>query len=557
MAIAEDATGRPDLAMLERKLIEYAERPTKIGSFSAGSNVTGICTDVSAVAELLHAHGALAFFDFAGTGAYVAIDMSPPPRASGADASMDAIFLSPHKFIGGPGSSGLLVARRSLFSRASAPTCPGGGTVSYVWPHGHDYEEAIEAREDGGTPPILQAIRCGLAFKVKEMVGCSAIEQREQALGRAALEAWSAHPALLLMGSDRTAYFDYEKRVSIISFNILLPESFPRTEATRSYAARFGGRPMLHPHFVIQLLNDVYGIQGRSGCSCTGPYGHRLFGMADAPGGSTINPLSAALRSVVLGNGENAAKLGASHTSLTNFFSLTPSHAVPQSGWARVNFNYFIDDAEAKFVRDAVLQIATDGWRLLPLYQIDPRSGQFVHRSFKRLDTLRSLAELQFDDDRACRYRVPCQDVTPLAHQQVLADAAAIYENAAEAVLFGTSEGAFGAEVDYSPPASAELLECEWWCTPSAAAAQLRALGRDKGSPCSRICGQNAQQAARLVRSGRTSGTCLDTADVPEEQHVSRSSQPSDSLSEFSAERAKSLEEFEESEMAKIMRPRG
>lgn len=402
--------------------------------------------------------------------------------------------------------------------------------MSYVTPHGQDYEEAIEAREDGGTPPILQAIRCGLAFKVKEMVGCSAIEQREQALGKAALEAWSAHPALLLMGSDRTAYFDYEKRVSIISFNILLPESFPRTEATRSFAARFGGRLILHPHFVIQLLNDVYGIQGRSGCSCAGPYGHRLFGMADLPDGSTINPLSAAIRRVVLSrNGENVAK----------------------PGWARVNFNYFIDDAEAKFVRDAVLQIATDGWRLLPLYQINPRSGQFVHRSFERLDTLRSLAELDFDDS-SCIYRMPCQDVKPLAHQKVLADAAAIYENAAEAVLFGTSEGAFGAEVDYSPPASAELLECEWWCTPSVAAAQLRALGREKDSQCSRLCGQNAEQAARLVRSGRSSGECLYMADVPKERHSSRSR-----LSSFSSKRAKSLEEFEDSEMAKIMRPRG
>lgn len=389
--------------------------------------------------------------------------------------------------------------------------------MSYVTPDGQDYEEAIEAREDGGTPAILQAIRCGLAFKVKEMVGCSAIEQRERALGKAALEAWSAHPSMLLMGSDRTAYFDHEKRVSIISFNILVPESFPKTQATRSYMARFGGRLILHPHYIIQLLNDVYGIQGRSGCSCAGPYGHRLFGLADAG-----NPEAKTLRKVALASGENAAKLG----------------------WARVNFNYFVDDAEAKFVRDAVLQIATDGWRLLPIYQMNPRSGQFVHRSFERLDTLRSLAELQFDDN-ACRYRVPCQDVTPLDHKQVLADAAAIYESATEAVLFEVSERAFGAEGDYAPPASAALLECEWWCTPSVAASQLRARARENGSSCSRVIKQSAQQAATLVRNGRCkSGTCLDIAIAPKQ-------------GPGLLERTKSLNAMQESEMAKIMRPRG
>ena len=298
VAIDEDAAGRPDLAMLERELKKYEHRQTKIGSFSAGSNVTGICSDTTALTELLHAHGALAFFDFAGTGAYVKIDMNPPPSTQGADASMDAIFLSPHKFIGGPGSSGLLIARRSLFKN-EVPTCPGGGTVSYVSTEGQDYEEAIEAREDGGTPGILQAIKCGLAFKVKDYVGCDAIEQREQALGKAAIEAWSEHPSIHLMGSDRTGFFEYDKRVSIISFNISAPESFPKTSASKRFMRFSGGRLMLHPHFVIAVLNDMYGIQGRSGCSCTGPYGHRLFGLDD-PG----NPESLAIRKLALENGE-------------------------------------------------------------------------------------------------------------------------------------------------------------------------------------------------------------------------------------------------------------
>ena len=298
VAIDEDAAGRPDLAMLECELKKYEHRQTKIGSFSAGSNVTGICSDTTALTELLHAHGALAFFDFAGTGAYVKIDMNPSPSTQGADASMDAIFLSPHKFIGGPGSSGLLIARRSLFKN-EVPTCPGGGTVLYVSTEVQDYEEAIEAREDGGTPGILQAIKCGLAFKVKDYVGCDAIEQREQALGKVAIEAWSEHPSIHLMGSDRTGFFEYDKRVSIISFMISVPESFPKTSASKRFMRFSGGQLMLHPHFVIAVLNDMYGIQGRSGCSCTGPYFHRLFGWDNL-----TNPESMALRNLALENGE-------------------------------------------------------------------------------------------------------------------------------------------------------------------------------------------------------------------------------------------------------------
>jgi selenocysteine lyase/cysteine desulfurase len=507
VAIEEDEAGRPDMAMLQRELERYADRKTKIGSFSAGSNVTGICANTTALAEMLHAFGALAFFDFAGTGAYVDINMNPPPTTLGADASMDAIFLSPHKFIGGPGSSGLLVARRSLFTN-DVPTCPGGGTVSYVAPDGRDYEEAIEAREDGGTPAILQAIRCGLAFKVKEMVGSSAIEHREQALGKTALQAWAAHPSILLMGSDRTGFFEYENRVSIISFNVLAPEKFPKTPATMKFLACFGGRFILHPHFLISVLNDVYGIQGRSGCSCTGPYGHRLFKLADPS-----NPLSAAIRKLAIENGEHAAK----------------------PGWARVNFNYFIDDAEAKFIRDAVLQIASDAWRLLPLYQMSPQSGQFVHRTFDRFDALRSLAELQFDDD-ACRYRIPCQEVAPPDYGKVLSDAKIIYENATQAIL--TSEG-LTAEDDYSSPPSDALRASEWWCSPSLAAAQLR-----QAVPI----GVEAEPRRRLSLAENIMLT---------RHHSVESARDENPTHEGRVLSRHSMTQFQKSEIAKIMRPRG
>lgn len=509
VAIEEGADGRPDLEMLARELERYATRPLKIGSFSAGSNVTGIRADTTALAELLHAHGALAFFDFAGVGAYIKIDMKPPPSKPGADPSIDAMFLSPHKFIGGPGSSGLLVARRHLFSPPTAdeharPTCPGGGTVRYVSPAAVDYEqEAIEAREDAGTPGILQAIRCGIAFKVKEAVGCDRIEAAEQAHGRAALEAWRAHPQITLLGADRADYFDYERRVSIISFNIRAPEGIAPSRASAAFLHAFGGQPILHPHFVIQVLNDLYGIQGRSGCSCTGPYGHRLYGIA-APG----DECAATMRHLAAEHGEHAAKLG----------------------WARVNFNYFIDEAEAQFVRDAVLQIATHGWRLLPYYQIDPKSGQFTHRSFERHDALRSLAELEFVRD-GCTFRVPCQDTAPLDHAKVLEEAEVIYKSAAKTVV-GWADGntAPRSMSDFTAPPSDELLTAVWWCMPNDAATLLRA--------------QVGRVSTKTVRYATEIKGALSQA---------RSS----ASSRRSTQVDSSLQDFEDSAMHKIMRPRG
>ena len=173
--------------------------------------------------------------------------------------------------MGGPGSCGVLVAKRRLFDRRRPPTVAGGGTVAFVNADIADYEESIEAREDAGTPGILQAIRTGLAFKIKELVTIEKIEEAEQEHGRQALQRWRKVDGLQLMGSDRPGYWDFEKRVSIISFNIMAPD-----HPAFALPADIGlpdqyHRQLLHPHFVVQVLNDLYGIQGRSGCSCTGP----------------------------------------------------------------------------------------------------------------------------------------------------------------------------------------------------------------------------------------------------------------------------------------------
>lgn len=350
-----------------------------IGSFSSGSNVTGIRTPVKSIAKLLHDFGAYAFFDYAGVGAYVDIDMKGTHDSSG-DNSLDAVFLSPHKFIGGSGASGVLVARRKLFDKAfdietELASTPAGGTVDMVNKTLAKYSKDIEHREDAGTPNILGDIRAGLAFRVKEMVGCETIGKLENIHCSLALNAWRSNNAIALMGANRVSYHFATRRVSIFSFNILSPVELNDKPNSPSSAAMdlYQGKSLkklmaeplnkianmgsidsakmfvpLHYNFVIALLNDLYGIQGRGGCSCAGPLGWDLFELGD--------------------------KL---NDELMSFFECSAF----KLGWARVNLNYFISHHEARFITEAINQISKYGWLLLPLYVHDLETGTFVHHS--------------------------------------------------------------------------------------------------------------------------------------------------------------------------------
>jgi len=271
-ALDEGADGHPSVSQLEGLLRQYeGTGRLVIVSLSAGSNVTGICPDTVKYARLARAHGALNFWDYAGSGAYVDIQMAPEPGAE-----KDAVFLSPHKMIGGPGSSGVLVVRKGLM-RNRVPVVPGGGTVSYVTRETHAYDDGVEGREEGGTPNIVADIRTGLAFAVKAAVGPRLIERLEHRFARRVLARWGRHPSIRLVGMDRGGYAD-EGRTTIFSFVV-------------THRSSSGEQRLLHHHFVCQLLNDLYGIQSRSGCSCAGPYGARLIPL-DAETSETLRSCS-------------------------------------------------------------------------------------------------------------------------------------------------------------------------------------------------------------------------------------------------------------------------
>ena len=340
VTIPEDADGHIDLARLEAELVAHADRAVKIGSFSAASNVTGIVSNTCAIADLLHRHGALSFWDFAAAGPYVDIEMYPQCGEHPL-AYKDAVFLSPHKFVGGPGTPGVLVVRKELV-RNRVPDVVGGGTVAYVNPSEHRFLDDPVHREEGGTPAIIESIRAGLVFQMKQAVGVSTIRAREEAYWQRAVQAWARNPSLQLLGNTTS------DRLSIVSFVVRRP----------------GGR-YLHHNFVVALLSDLFGIQSRGGCSCAGPYGHRLLGI----------------------------DLDRSHEFE---HEITQGCEGIKPGWTRVSFNYFISESVFQYLVDAVDLVAEHGWKLLPEYRFDPVTGLWRHRLGTVEPPLR-LSDLSYD----------------------------------------------------------------------------------------------------------------------------------------------------------------
>ena len=329
-------TGGINMSELDKALEEHAkDGRLLIGSFPAASNVTGVLIDTKRITKLLHVHGALAFFDYATAAPYVKIDMNP--AADGVEAYMDAIFVSPHKFVGGPGTPGLLVAKTSLFdvarARGGPPTsAPGGGTVFFVSEEDHAYLGDIEYREEGGTPPILGAIRTGMVFQLQTALGHEAIAAREAELVQRAHQVWDGVDNLVLLG----------------------PEGVPESGklAIFSFLIRAEGAPdmFLHHGFVTLLLNDLFGIQARGGCACAGPYAAHLLAMSAAD----IHAY------VALMEGDD-------------------EYEISRPGFCRVALPFFAPDAEIEYILKAVAFVAEHGVAFLPSYSFIGHTTEWVH----------------------------------------------------------------------------------------------------------------------------------------------------------------------------------
>ena len=413
VVIREDGDGGFDLEHLADELERHAGRPLKIGSFSAASNVTGILTDFDAVSILLHRHGALAFWDYAAAGPYLPIEMNASPDIEdGHLAYKDAVFLSPHKFPGGPGTPGVLVAKRHLFANR-VPATPGGGTITYVTPDHQTYDPDPVHREEGGTPGIVESIRAGLVFGLKDAVGAGTIKELEEGYVQSALESWTSNPNLFVLGNPEL------RRVAIVSLGIRYP-----------LEARPAG--MLHSNFVVALLDDLFGIQARSGCFCAGPYLHRLL--------------------------DFDAETSAAHEA-----EVVHGYAGIKVAFLRLSFNYFMSETVFQYIVDAVDFLADHAWKLLPLYRFDPRSGLWHHRERPRRAPL-TLEGFSYGETAGARR---------------------VRLSADESLLTGHLEEArrIVAEIEASPPADAAPAEevtegferLRWFPLPHEALARLSA----------------------------------------------------------------------------------
>lgn len=246
VVVPPDANGVVSLEALEEQLHAYRDRPVKLGAFSACSNVTGIFTPYHAMARLMHRAGGVALIDFAASAPYVHIDMHP---ADDPEGYLDAVLFSPHKFLGGPGSAGVIIFNRALYKN-SVPDEAGGGTVAWTNPWGqYAFLDDIEAREDAGTPGFLQAIKSALAVQLKDEMTVAAMREREHAIAPYAMDRLAAIPGVHVLAQG------VRDRLAMLSFWV----------------------EDVHYNLMVRLLNDRFGVQSRGGCSCAGTYGHYLL----------------------------------------------------------------------------------------------------------------------------------------------------------------------------------------------------------------------------------------------------------------------------------------
>lgn len=315
-----DEEGLVDYDSLTDLLKKYAHKSMKIASVTGCSNVTGIQTDYHRIAKIMHQSGGYCFVDFACSAPYVSINMNPKDP----DERLDAIFFSPHKFLGGPGTSGVLIFNKSLYHNM-IPDNPGGGTVNWTNPWGeHRYLDDIESREDGGTPGFLQTIRTALAVRLKERMGVENIHRREQEIVEVVFERLKDIDNLTLLAGQ------HRNRLGIFSFYI----------------------DKMHYNLGVKLLNDRFGIQTRGGCSCAGTYGHFLLHVDQQESRAMIDMIDQGCH-------------------------------IERPGWIRMSIHPTTTNAEVGYICDSIRSLAEnfESWALDYNYNSD--SGEYIHKSFE------------------------------------------------------------------------------------------------------------------------------------------------------------------------------
>lgn len=309
-----------DLSALKNLLEEYKDRSFKIGSFTACSNVTGVHTPYHAMAKLMHQYGGLAFVDFAASAPYETIDMHPADEME----HLDAIFFSPHKFLGGPGASGIMIFNSKIYN-SEVPDDPGGGTVDWTNPwNKYKYVDDIEAREDGGTPGFLQTIRAALAIRLKEKMGVENIIAREKELLKIAFPLLRDVPGVHILADNM------QERLGILSFYV----------------------ENIHFNLVVKLLNDRFGIQTRGGCACAGTYGHYLLEVTYEKSKAITDKIN---------RGDLSEK----------------------PGWIRWSLHPTTKDEEVYYFIDALDQIQANHQDWEKDYRYNPHTNEYLHQSEK------------------------------------------------------------------------------------------------------------------------------------------------------------------------------
>lgn len=326
--ISEGPEGGPDLDELAHALDASSGAALRVGAFSAASNVTGIKTDVVALTRMLRNANVRSVLDYAGGGPYLPIDMG---------CGADAVVISPHKFLGGPSASGLLIVRRDAVFR-DTPVFPGGGTVQFVSPVGQIYAPDLCSREESGTPNVIGDIRAALVFLIKDAIGQEWMDARHASLDERARSVWMHNPKIELLGMGRGA------RLPIFAFRV-----------------RHARHGYIHHQLFTRMLSDCHGIQARGGCACAGPYAHRLLKISCAQSAAISHDIQA-------------------------------GNEMEKPGWVRLNFSALLENAKADQIIEAVDSLAREPDAAMECYCADPATARFMPLSKAKVHTTGSQA---------------------------------------------------------------------------------------------------------------------------------------------------------------------